>query len=57
MPARSHVEALFIYKEIVEEQCYLQQGIQINDGDTVLDVGANIGQSPHYVGCRSTTLV
>ena len=43
VPARSQVEARFIYKEIVEEQCYLQQGIHISQGATVMDVGANIG--------------
>ncbi len=45
VPASSHVEALFIYKEIVEQQCYLQEGIRLDDGCTVMDVGANIGQS------------
>ncbi|KAL0026049.1 hypothetical protein WJX79_005299 [Trebouxia sp. C0005] len=43
VPAQSQVEALFIYREIVEQQCYLQYGIQIRDGDVVMDVGANIG--------------
>ncbi len=49
VPAQSQVEALFIYKEIVEEQCYLQDGIQIKDQDIVMDVGANIGQSCYIV--------
>jgi len=49
VPAQSQVEALFIYKEIVEEQCYLQHGIQIKDQDIVMDVGANIGQSCYIV--------
>ncbi|DBA81538.1 hypothetical protein WJX77_007263 [Trebouxia sp. C0004] len=43
VPAQSQVEALFIYKEIVDQQCYLQDGIQITDQDVVMDVGANIG--------------
>ena len=42
--ACSEVEARFIYTEIVEQQCYLQEGIQINDGDVVMDIGANIGE-------------
>ncbi len=49
VPARSQVEAVFIYKEIVEQQCYLQNGIQIKDQDVVMDVGANIGQSYYIV--------
>ena len=36
---------MFIYTEIVEQQCYMQEGIKINDGDIIMDVGANIGQS------------
>ena len=49
VPARSQVEVHFIYREIVEEQCYLQGGIQIKDGDTVVDVGANVGQYPSLI--------
>lgn len=49
VPAQSQVEALFIYREIVEQQCYLQYGIQIRDGDVVMDVGANIGRSCYIV--------
>ena len=49
MPALSASEAIFIYTEIVEQQCYMQEGIHINDGDIIMDVGANIGQST--LGC------
>ena len=35
---------MFIYREVVDQQCYLQEGIQINDGDVVMDIGANVGQ-------------
>jgi FkbM family methyltransferase len=42
-------EALFVYKEIFEEQVYLRHGITINDGDCVFDVGANIGLFTLYV--------
>ena len=45
VPAQSQVEALFIYREIVEQLCYLQNGIYIKDQDVIMDVGANIGQS------------
>lgn len=44
VPACSEVEAMFIYREVVEQQCYLQEGIQISDGDVVMDIGANVGQ-------------
>lgn len=47
--ADSELEARFIYNEIFgEEQTYSQHGIQINDGDVVVDVGANVGM-PHLL--------
>lgn len=36
-------ETEFLYREIFEHQAYRRHGIRIADGDTVLDVGANIG--------------
>jgi len=36
-------ETDYIYNEIVDEQCYFRAGIAIRPGDTVVDVGANIG--------------
>jgi FkbM family methyltransferase len=39
----SNVEARFLYHEIFEDELYSRHGIDIQDGDTVLDVGANIG--------------
>jgi FkbH-like protein/FkbM family methyltransferase len=36
-------ETNYVYKEIFEDQCYLRHGIQLRDGDTVVDIGANIG--------------
>jgi amino acid adenylation domain-containing protein/non-ribosomal peptide synthase protein (TIGR01720 family)/FkbM family methyltransferase len=36
-------ETEVIYKEIFEDLTYLQHGITLHDGDTVFDVGANIG--------------
>ena len=36
-------EVAFLYKEIFEDKSYLQHGIDLKPGDTVLDVGANIG--------------
>ncbi|MBS1191756.1 MAG: amino acid adenylation domain [Rhodocyclaceae bacterium] len=36
-------ETDYIYREIFELQAYLRHGITINDGDVVVDAGANIG--------------
>jgi len=36
-------ETSYVYKEIFEDRCYLRHGIQLRDGDTVIDIGANIG--------------
>jgi len=36
-------ETSYVYKEIFEDRCYLRHGIQLRDGDTVVDIGANIG--------------
>jgi len=42
--ARAEMEGLFIYNEIFRDGCYMKHGIQIKDGDTVVDIGANVGQ-------------
>jgi hypothetical protein len=36
-------EAAFLYEEIFNGDAYLQHGIDVPDGATVFDVGANIG--------------
>lgn len=42
--AESQLEATYIYNEIFgEEQVYMQYGVQIHEGDVVVDVGANVG--------------
>lgn len=33
----------FLYREIFQEQVYMQHGIQLSAGSTVIDVGGNIG--------------
>lgn len=33
----------FLYREIYERRCYLQHGLTLPRGGTVIDVGANIG--------------
>lgn len=43
------VTALYIYNEIYEDDVYFQHGISLEDGDTVFDVGANIGVFSRYV--------
>ena len=39
----SRNDLFFLYHEIYEQQSYLQHGIHLQPGDTVLDVGANVG--------------
>ena len=36
-------EAVFLYREIFERGSYMRHGIEVGDGATVLDVGANVG--------------
>ena len=45
-------ETDYVYKEIFEDQVYLRHGIQLNDGDTVVDIGANIGLFSLFVMSR-----
>ncbi len=45
-------ETDYLYKEIFEDQCYLRHGIRLRDGDTVVDIGANIGLFSLFVMSR-----
>ena len=45
-------ETDYLYKEIFEEQTYLKHGIQLPDGATVVDIGANIGMFSLFVLSR-----
>jgi FkbH-like protein/FkbM family methyltransferase len=36
-------ETDYLYQEIFHDECYLRHGIRIDDGDTIVDIGANIG--------------
>jgi len=47
----SKEDAVFLYKEIFEDQGYLKGGISLKAGDVVLDIGANIGLFSLY--CRN----
>ena len=38
-------ETRFVHREVFEERCYVQHGIELHEGDCVFDVGANIGLS------------
>lgn len=48
--------ALYVYNEIYEENEYLDYGIEIKDGDTLLDVGANIGIFTRYIASKVSDL-
>jgi 31-O-methyltransferase len=41
----NHDETRFVYHEVFSARCYLQHGIELQDGDCIFDVGANIGLS------------
>jgi FkbH-like protein/FkbM family methyltransferase len=45
-------ETDYLYNEIFEDQCYLRHGIRLRDGDTVVDIGANIGLFSLFVMSR-----
>jgi FkbH-like protein/FkbM family methyltransferase len=51
-------ETDYLYKEIFEDQFYLRHGIRLQDGDTVIDIGANIGLFSLYVmsRCKNPTI-
>ena len=48
---KAEMEGLFIYNEIFQDDCYGKHGIRIADGDTVVDVGANVGQNSSSCVC------
>ena len=45
-------ETDYVYKEVFQDECYLRHGISLHDGDTVVDVGANIGLFSLFVMSR-----
>jgi FkbH-like protein/FkbM family methyltransferase len=45
-------ETDYVYREIFEDECYLRHGIALEDGDTVVDIGANIGLFSLFVMSR-----
>ncbi|MER7395902.1 FkbM family methyltransferase [Streptomyces sp. NPDC000151] len=50
-------ETALLYRDIFTERCYMQHGISLSPGDTVFDVGANIGMSALFFHseCRGLT--
>jgi FkbM family methyltransferase len=42
-PAKTDSEIKFLYKEIFIDSCYLKHGVKVENGNTVIDVGANLG--------------
>lgn len=45
-------ETDYVYEEIFRDQTYLRHGVHLNDGDTVIDIGANIGLFSLFVMSR-----
>ena len=41
-------ETIFLYQEIFEHRVYFQHGINLSSGDTVVDVGSNVGMFAVY---------
>jgi len=39
----NETDTLTVYRDIFEDDCYRQHGVTIQDGDCILDVGANTG--------------
>jgi cyclopropane fatty-acyl-phospholipid synthase-like methyltransferase len=49
----------FLYEEVFVQKCYLQHGLQLRPGDTVLDIGAHKGAHSHLAyakHCRTLRL-
>lgn len=53
----NRLELDFMYKEIFESDAYSNELVQFNDGDTIIDIGANIGLFIHFVTrrCKDVT--
>ena len=51
-------ETDYVYQEIFEDQSYFRHGIHLADGDTVVDIGANIGLFSLFVlsRCKSPAI-
>src|SRR4051812_8164513 len=45
----SKAETQYVYQEIFQERVYFKHGIDLQDGETVFDIGANIGLFTMFV--------
>ncbi|MES9504717.1 FkbM family methyltransferase [Streptomyces koyangensis] len=50
-------ETALLYRDIFVERCYMQHGITLSPGDTVFDVGANIGMASLFFHLEFAGLV
>lgn len=52
-------ETDYVFKEIFQDRCYMKHGIELNDGDTVIDIGANIGLFTMFIQqeCHDSTVL
>ncbi len=48
--------ALYVYNEIYNDRVYLYGGIEVKDGDTIFDVGANIGMFSRFITSQAPNL-
>ena len=46
----------WVYKEIYEENEYLKFGVEVKDGDTIFDVGGNIGLFTRFISTQASNL-
>jgi FkbM family methyltransferase len=47
--AANRIDARFLYNEIFVQECYLKHGVELREGATIFDVGANIGMFDLFV--------
>ena len=53
----SQPDVSFLYREIFTERCYAKHGVTVRPGDTVLDVGANVGVFALWAGSEGARRV
>lgn len=46
-----------LWKEVVEDQCYLRHDFDVDVGDIVVDIGANVGMFSRYALTRGASIV
>ena len=49
-------EAALIHRELIQEMCYLQHGVKVSPGNTIFDVGGNMGLFSVALSMRFTNL-